>query len=165
MRPLVTLKQFLLAAVAGAAFTGTLWAVEPRVETRVEPRSTAATKTTPTKVDPNFQKSQMPVQWQLDQLRALAHNLAQRVAALEAQQSPNDTSTSDLAARLSQLETALQVSSSGVTLQSSSTISISAATVNLNAALTQASGTVKADTVITEAVVSKSYTPGAGNIW
>jgi uncharacterized protein involved in type VI secretion and phage assembly len=44
-------------------------------------------------------------------------------------------------------------------------LNITAAMVSVNAALSKFSGVVKADTVITNAVVSASYTPGAGNIW
>lgn len=48
---------------------------------------------------------------------------------------------------------------------SASTAEISAATLTVNAGMSNFSGVVKADTVITNAVVSASYTPGAGNIW
>lgn len=46
-----------------------------------------------------------------------------------------------------------------------STAEISAGMVTVNAGLSKFSGVVQADTVITNAVVSSSYTPGAGNIW
>lgn len=62
--------------------------------------------------------------------------------------------------------------SSGVTVQcaakvtvSASTVEVSAGSVTVNAGLSKFSGVVQADTVITNAVVSSSYTPGAGNIW
>jgi uncharacterized protein involved in type VI secretion and phage assembly len=42
---------------------------------------------------------------------------------------------------------------------------ISAATLTVNAGMSRFSGVVQADTVITNSVVSASYTPGAGNIW
>ena len=42
---------------------------------------------------------------------------------------------------------------------------LSAATVTVNAGMSTFSGVVKADTAITNSVVSASYTPGAGNIW
>ena len=38
-------------------------------------------------------------------------------------------------------------------------------TVTVNAGMSKFSGVVQADTVISNAVVSSSYTPGAGNIW
>lgn len=40
-----------------------------------------------------------------------------------------------------------------------------AAMVTVNAGISKFSGVVQADTVITNSVVSASYTPGAGNIW
>ena len=46
-----------------------------------------------------------------------------------------------------------------------STVEITAAQVTINAGVTRCSGIVQADTVITNSVVSASYTPGAGNIW
>jgi uncharacterized protein involved in type VI secretion and phage assembly len=61
---------------------------------------------------------------------------------------------------------------SGITVNSSATVTIqatqvkvSAATVTVDAGMSRFSGVVKADTVITNSVVSASYTPGAGNIW
>ena len=48
---------------------------------------------------------------------------------------------------------------------SAATAEISAATVTVNAGLSKFSGVVQADTVITNSVISASYTPGAGNIW
>ena len=44
-------------------------------------------------------------------------------------------------------------------------LDITAAMVTVDAAMSKFSGVVKADTVITNSVVSASYTPGAGNIW
>ncbi len=44
-------------------------------------------------------------------------------------------------------------------------LDVTAAMVTVNAAMSTFSGVVKADTVITNSVVSASYTPGAGNIW
>ena len=46
-----------------------------------------------------------------------------------------------------------------------SMVEISAGMVTVNAGLSKFSGVVQADTVITNSVVSASYTPGAGNIW
>jgi hypothetical protein len=65
-----------------------------------------------------------------------------------------------------------KMESAGVTLTSSakvtinaSTMEISAGIVTVNAGMSKFSGVVKADTVITNSVISASYTPGAGNIW
>jgi uncharacterized protein involved in type VI secretion and phage assembly len=66
----------------------------------------------------------------------------------------------------------VKLESSGITLQSSAKVTIQASTaeitagsVSVNAGMSRFSGVVQADTVITNSVVSASYTPGAGNIW
>ena len=46
-----------------------------------------------------------------------------------------------------------------------STVEVSAGMVKVDAGISKFSGVVQADTVITNSVVSSSYTPGAGNIW
>jgi hypothetical protein len=42
---------------------------------------------------------------------------------------------------------------------------VSAGMVTVNAGMSKFSGVVQCDTLITNAVISTSYTPGAGNIW
>jgi uncharacterized protein involved in type VI secretion and phage assembly len=66
----------------------------------------------------------------------------------------------------------IKLESSGVTVTASakvtvnaSTVEVSAGMLTVNAGMSKFSGVVKADTVITNSVVSSSYTPGAGNIW
>jgi uncharacterized protein involved in type VI secretion and phage assembly len=66
----------------------------------------------------------------------------------------------------------VKLEAAGITVQASakvtvnaSTVEISAGMVTVNAGMSKFSGVVQADTVITNAVVSSSYTPGAGNIW
>lgn len=44
-------------------------------------------------------------------------------------------------------------------------VEVSAGMVSVNAGMSRFSGVVQADTVIANAVVSSSYTPGAGNVW
>jgi uncharacterized protein involved in type VI secretion and phage assembly len=44
-------------------------------------------------------------------------------------------------------------------------VSVSAAMVTVDAGISRFSGVVQADTIITNSIVSASYTPGAGNIW
>ena len=44
-------------------------------------------------------------------------------------------------------------------------VQISAAIVRVDAGLSRFSGVVQCDTLITNSVISSSYTPGAGNIW
>jgi len=52
-----------------------------------------------------------------------------------------------------------------VTVDAPAGMQVTAAMVTVNAAMSRFSGVVQADTVITNAVVSASYTPGAGNVW
>jgi uncharacterized protein involved in type VI secretion and phage assembly len=66
----------------------------------------------------------------------------------------------------------VKLETSGVTVTASakvtinaSTMEISAGMVTVNAGMSRFSGVVQADTVISNSVVSASYTPGAGNIW
>ena len=66
----------------------------------------------------------------------------------------------------------LKLESAGITITASakvtvnaSTAEISAGMLTVNAGMSKFSGVVQADTVIANAVVSSSYTPGAGNIW
>lgn len=55
--------------------------------------------------------------------------------------------------------------SSKVTIQAGGVVEVSASMLNVNAGMSNFSGVVRADTVISNSVVSASYTPGAGNIW
>lgn len=66
----------------------------------------------------------------------------------------------------------IKLESSGVTVNAAAKVTItaasaeiSAATLTVNAGMSKFSGVVQASTVITNSVVSSSYTPGAGNIW
>jgi uncharacterized protein involved in type VI secretion and phage assembly len=67
----------------------------------------------------------------------------------------------------------VKLESSGITVNASGTVtvtakgsaSVKASTLSVTAPMSTFSGVVKADTVITNSVVSSSYTPGAGNIW
>ncbi|HYR91450.1 MAG TPA: phage baseplate assembly protein V [Terriglobia bacterium] len=65
-----------------------------------------------------------------------------------------------------------KLESSGITITASakvtvnaSTLAISAGMVTVDAGMSKFSGVVQADTVISNSVISSSYTPGAGNIW
>jgi uncharacterized protein involved in type VI secretion and phage assembly len=60
----------------------------------------------------------------------------------------------------------------GITVTAAAKVTVTAATAEIsvgmltvNAGMSKFSGVVQADTVITNSVVSASYTPGAGNIW
>lgn len=66
----------------------------------------------------------------------------------------------------------VELSSSGITITASAKVTVSASQlevsagmVSVNAGMSKFSGVVQADCVITNSVVSSSYTPGAGNIW
>jgi uncharacterized protein involved in type VI secretion and phage assembly len=66
----------------------------------------------------------------------------------------------------------IQLDSSGITINTSAQVSISASQaqvtasmVNVNAGMSAFSGVTTHDTVITNSIVSASYTPGAGNVW
>jgi uncharacterized protein involved in type VI secretion and phage assembly len=66
----------------------------------------------------------------------------------------------------------ITMDSQGVTVQASvkvtvsaSQVQVSAGMVTVDAGMSRFSGVVQCDTLITNAVVSTSYTPGAGNIW
>jgi len=66
----------------------------------------------------------------------------------------------------------VKLETSGITVTASakvtinaSTVEVSAGMVTVNAGMSKFSGVIQADTVISNSVVSASYTPGAGNIW
>ncbi len=66
----------------------------------------------------------------------------------------------------------ITLGSDGITVTASvkvtinaSTVEVSASMVTVNAGMSRFSGVVQADTVMTNSVVSASYTPGAGSIW
>lgn len=66
----------------------------------------------------------------------------------------------------------IKLETSGVTVNASAKVTLSASvvevtagTLTVNAGMSRFSGVVQADTVISNSVVSASYTPGAGNIW
>ena len=66
----------------------------------------------------------------------------------------------------------IKLESSGITITASakvtvnaSQVAISAGMVTVDAGMSKFSGVVQCDTLISNSVVSASYTPGAGNIW
>jgi phage baseplate assembly protein gpV len=68
--------------------------------------------------------------------------------------------------------TTVTVNTQGVTVNTplevkvqATLVTVSAAQVKVDAPMSMFSGVVQAQTVITNSVVSASYTPGAGNIW
>ena len=52
-----------------------------------------------------------------------------------------------------------------VKITANSTVEINASAVNVHAPMVNCDGVVKCSTLITQSVVSPSYTPGAGNVW
>lgn len=61
--------------------------------------------------------------------------------------------------------TGITVNASAKVTINGSVVEISAGVVTVNAGMSRFSGVVQADTVISNSVISASYTPGAGNIW
>jgi len=66
----------------------------------------------------------------------------------------------------------IKLESSGITVTASANVTvnatkvaISAGLVTVDAGMSKFSGVVQADTVISNSIISSSYTPGAGNIW
>jgi hypothetical protein len=66
----------------------------------------------------------------------------------------------------------VELGSSGITVNASSKVTlnasaaeVSAGMLTVNAGMTKFSGVVQCDSLITNSVISQSYTPGAGNIF
>lgn len=66
----------------------------------------------------------------------------------------------------------IKLETSGITVQAAakvtvqaSQVTVSAGMVTVDAAMSKFSGMVKCDVLQTNAVISSSYTPGAGNVW
>ncbi|MDT5267894.1 MAG: hypothetical protein QOH49_80 [Acidobacteriota bacterium] len=66
----------------------------------------------------------------------------------------------------------IKLETSGITITASSKVTVNATLVQVSASMltvdagmSKFSGVIKCDTLISNAVVSASYTPGAGNIW
>jgi uncharacterized protein involved in type VI secretion and phage assembly len=82
------------------------------------------------------------------------------------QDGPGSITIEDANGNRAVLESAgVTVTTSAKATVSASTMEITAGSVTVNAGMSKFSGVVQADTVITNSVVSSSYTPGAGNIW
>jgi uncharacterized protein involved in type VI secretion and phage assembly len=59
----------------------------------------------------------------------------------------------------------INIQAAGKVTVDAATVEVNAASVQVNAGMSRFSGVVQADTVMANAVVGLSYTPGAGNIW
>jgi uncharacterized protein involved in type VI secretion and phage assembly len=55
--------------------------------------------------------------------------------------------------------------SAAVTVRAGSAVEVNASMVTVNAGMSRFSGVVQCDTLVSNSVVSASYTPGAGNVW
>lgn len=66
---------------------------------------------------------------------------------------------------ISVTSSAVEVQASGEVSVTGASVKVSAGSVNVDAGIAQFSGVVKCATLIADAVVGTSYTPGAGNIW
>jgi len=177
----VRLLALLVAGLAVLTLSAALPAAEqPTLRTATAPqpiRPSADERTVKTqapsgKTDGQFDRTPMPLDWQVEQLRKLVQQLSTRVAQLEAAQQPGQSPVNAIHERLGRLESALQITPGGLILASpgaltltASAITLNSGTVTLNAGTTQASGVLRSDTLITNSVVASQYTPGAGNVW
>jgi len=66
----------------------------------------------------------------------------------------------------------IEMTSSGINIESGTKVTVQASQVNVSASMVQVdagfsqfSGVIKCDTLISNSVVSSTYTPGAGNLW
>ncbi len=59
----------------------------------------------------------------------------------------------------------ITVTASAKVTVNASTVEVNAGMVTVNAGMSKFSGVVQCDTLISNAVISASYTPGAGNVW
>lgn len=101
-----------------------------------------------------------------DATEARIAELEDRIAELEEQSAVPVTRLAD------QFGNSVTLGPAGITIESAGKIEVvgtsaelTAALVTVAASMLSASAAVKADTLIANAVVSASYTPGAGNIW
>ena len=86
--------------------------------------------------------------------------------AVEQEAGPGQVLIEDSNGNSVKLETSgITVNASAKVTINASMVEISASMVTVNAGISKFSGVVQADTVISNSVVSASYTPGAGNIW
>lgn len=82
------------------------------------------------------------------------------------QDGPGTVTVEDSNGNSIKLETAgITVTASAKVKVTASQVEVTAGMVKVDAAMSKFSGIVKCDTLITNSVISTSYTPGAGNIW
>ena len=99
--------------------------------------------------------------------------MAHRIQTLEQQVNSLQTLVNTLQSQLHTIASAIQVDNTGnITIDlagkfkiNATIVDINASSIKANAGLSKFSGVVQADSVVTNSVVSSTYTPGAGNIW
>lgn len=162
--------SFLVAALNVVVLFGLLTSglaedANPRIQDRVSPSSTRKILS-PSGREP-VTKALPTTDQKFTTIFSKLTTLEQTVATLQNQVTAQ-------AQLITQLKQVISVNSSGtVTIQASGTLKIAAGgnlnlsggTVNVNTAITGIHGILKADTLMTNTVIAKSYTPGAGNIW
>ncbi len=166
-----------LAALSGAVLMLLAWTA-PALERKP---ATQVRQAEPSTKQHSLETSPMPVQWQLDQLRARIQDLEGQVASLQQQTQQHGAAGSNVAGRLAALEGVIQVSPNQLRLQSPGALEIKTsgdirldagigirlkgAKVEVNSPHLRVKGVAESEQVITQSVVSESYTPGAGNVW
>ena len=60
---------------------------------------------------------------------------------------------------------AISLAPAGITIRAASRVRIEAAEIQVNAGSAKFSGTVQCDALVSNSVISASYSPGVGNIW
>ena len=148
-------RNFVFAVVVLALGASSVWSAG-LVYTGAKP--TTATKAYDKRTD--LEKLQ-------DEVDDMAFYLAEALAVIESQQEQIDSLLvvqNQNQSFIDDLQDTIRIDDSGLTL-SASVITLNAATVDINAASTEAAGSIECTTLITDSVVSESYTPGAGNVW
>lgn len=85
---------------------------------------------------------------------------------LQLKDGPGECTLSDANGNSIKLETGgITITASAKVTVNAANVKVSAGMVQVDAGLSKFSGVVQCDTLISNAVVSSSYTPGAGNIW
>ena len=101
-----------------------------------------------------------------EQLEARLAELEDRIEELEQKCAQPVTSLAD------QFGNTITLGPSGIEIESPGNVRLDATTVDIETSLLKlltgmavANGVIQTDTLITNSVISASYTPGAGNIW
>lgn len=164
------ISRYICAALSTMLLTGGLvYAIDPKAARPEAPTQNIPGSFAP-KQPPQIQLTPQYLMNEISSLKAQVQTLQQQVVSL---QNNLAAATSQQGTRLNRLESVLAVDASGnVTLSSSGKVKLrasviegSASSVIVNAGVAGFHGMLKADTVISNQMISASYTPGAGNIW